>query len=68
MNQIMTVKPCLQPSAEVLSQRVQRLFGNVLGRSGFEMNHSGVLMDLDDVGHVGPVTARKDINLQPTLA
>jgi hypothetical protein len=32
------------------------------------MNHSGVLMNIDDVRHPRLVTAGKDVNLQPALA
>ena len=64
----MAVKACLKRSAELLGQRGQGLLGDVRCRSCLEVDHSGVLVDLDDVGQVRCVTAGEDIHLQASLA
>ena len=68
VNQIMVVKARLQCGAELLCQGWQRLLGNVLGGSGLEMNHPGVLVDIDNVGCLGRVPPGEDIHLQAALA
>jgi hypothetical protein len=68
VNQIMAAKVRLQRSAEFLRQGWQRLFGDMFRGSGIEMNHPSVLVDIDDIGHLGRVPPSEDIHLQTPLA
>ena len=64
----MVVKARLEGSGEFLRQGGQHLLGDAFSGSCLEVDHSGVFVDIDNLGQVGRVLAGKDIHLQAALA
>ena len=65
VDQIMIVQPCRQLRTELIDQLRKCFLGDVLRWSCLQVDHSGVLVHLDNVRHVGASRRVKTSTLRP---
>ena len=68
VDQIMIVQPCRQLRTELIDQLRKCFLGDVLRWSCLQVDHSGVLVHVDNVRHIRCVPAGENIHFKAALA